>query len=97
MDRRTYNVISDRSQNFEILDKLVLTQLESFLDENYICEVFQTVFKKHHSTDAVILKVFNDYAYAYRSHSRIDTIDHLILISRLETYGNGLWKCLKMD
>ncbi len=59
-----YRPISKLPFLAKILEKSVLIQLESFLDDNDICEVFQSGFKKHHSTETVLLKVFNDICLA---------------------------------
>ncbi len=100
-----YRPISKLPFLAKILEKSVLIQLESFLDDNDICEVFQSGFKKHHSTETVLLKVFNDICLATDQGNMtalllldltaaFDTIDHHILISRLETWagisGNAL-------
>jgi len=57
-------LILDQSQNFHYWQKWwksVLTQLQSFVDSNEICEVFQSGFKKHQSTESASLRVFNWY------------------------------------
>ncbi len=41
--------------------KVVLYQLNNFLDENKICVIYQFSFrKKHLSTETALVKVFND-------------------------------------
>ncbi len=89
----------------KIMEKSVLTQLQSFVDANEICEVFQSGFKKHHSTESALLRVFNDIFLAtdlgnftilllLDLTAAFDTIDHQILVSHLETSvgicGNAL-------
>lgn len=79
----------------KILDKVVLCQLETFLNENKIYDIFQSGFKKFHSTETALVKVLNDIFLATDSgHSVVlilldlsaafDTIDHNVLLSRLE-------------
>ncbi|XP_028272710.1 uncharacterized protein LOC114443003, partial [Parambassis ranga] len=79
----------------KILEKVVFSQLNGFLDEQKIFEVFQSGFKTQHSTETALLKVFNDVLLATDSGhcvilvlldltAAFDTVDHDILLSRLK-------------
>ena len=79
----------------KILEKVVHAQLKSFLDEHNILEVFQSGFKALHSTESALVRVFNDILLATDSGDHVvlvlldltaafDTVDHDILISRLQ-------------
>ena len=79
----------------KILEKVVLSQLQSFLTVHAIHEVFQSGFKALHSTESALLKVFNDLLLTTDAgqsavlvlldlSAAFDTVDHTILLSRLE-------------
>lgn len=42
------------------MEKVVLSQLQSFLSDNSTNEVFQSGFKALHSTESAVLRVLND-------------------------------------
>ncbi len=81
----------------KVLEKIVLNQLQSFLSSNCIYEVFQSGFKSAHSTESALLRVLN---YIYLStdsgdyvvlilldlSAAFDTVDHTLLLSRLESW-----------
>lgn len=80
----------------KILEKIVYSQLMAFLDEYNILEVFQSGFKTLHSTESALLKVCNILLATDSGDCVIlvlldltasfHTVDHEILISRLERW-----------
>ncbi len=79
----------------KILEKTVLQQLQSFLDKNKVFELFQSGFKKYHSTETALLKVLNDVVISADSgdctalvlldlSAAFHIVDHAILLARLE-------------
>ncbi len=79
----------------KIWEKIVLQQLQGFLDDNMIFEIFQSGFKKNHSTETALLKVLNyilvtcdsgNYAVLVLLdlNTAFNMVDHKVLIARLE-------------
>ncbi len=72
-----------------------MTELYSFLERNGICEDFQSEFTLYHSTETTLIRVTNDLLLSSDRgcisllvlldlSAAFDTIDHNILLNRLE-------------
>jgi hypothetical protein len=81
----------------KLLEKLVLNQLQKHLDVNNLWPVFQSAYRCHHSTETALIRVLNDLLSSNDSNlvsvltlldlsAAFDTIDHEILLSRLESF-----------
>ena len=79
------------------LEKVVYSQILSFLNNNTLFELFQSGFRSNHSTETALLKVLNDIRMnSDVGHCTVlvlldlsaafDTIDHNILLDRLENW-----------
>ena len=93
---KNYRPVSNLPFISKILEKVVLSQLLSHLETNNLCNPFQSAYRAGHSTETVLLRVVNDILSALDddklsvlllldNSAAFDTIDHSVLLSRLET------------
>ena len=78
------------------VERLLCHQLVAFLDENYLLPKLQSAYRKHHSTKIAVLKAITDALLEVDRgevtllclldlSAAFDTVDHDILIDRLQT------------
>ena len=93
---KNYRPISNLSYMSKLVERMVSQQITAFLDEHCLLPKFQSGFRKHHSTETAILKVMSDILTATSKgnitllglldmSAAFDTVDHGILLHRLET------------
>ena len=95
-DLNNYRPVSNLCFIANILEKLVLSQVSSYLISHNLYNTCQSAYRPGHSTETALLKVVNDlfvslskgniYVLALLDFSSVfDTIDHSILVHHLHT------------
>ena len=91
-----YRPVSNLPFIGKLLGKVVLSQLHEYLSRNELYTKFQSAYRQFHSTETALLKVHNDILTSIDQKKDVilvlldlsaafDTIDHSILLNRLET------------
>ena len=93
---KNYRPVTNLTFVSKILEKVVFQQILSHIDFNSLHAVFQSAYKKYHSTETALLNVYTDlldgidsgkicYLNLLDLSAAFDTIDHDILLERLHT------------
>ena len=91
----SFRPISNLKFLSKAVEKVVASQVDTYIRDNNLYEVYQSAYKKYHSTETASVKVQNDILLALDNRSSVilllldlsaafDTVDHQILLSRLE-------------
>ncbi|KAK6177246.1 hypothetical protein SNE40_015382 [Patella caerulea] len=92
---KNYRPVSNCPFGGKLIEKCVAEDLDNYLTEFSLYSKFQSAYRKYHSTESALLKVHNDIMLALDGHSEVilvlldlsaafDTIDHCILLKRLQ-------------
>ena len=94
---KNYRPVSKLNVISKILERVVAVQLQTHLDEAGLMTAFQSAYRKHHSTESALLNIHKDILLNMAKGSvtvvilldlsdAFDTIDHTILLDRLNVY-----------
>ena len=93
---KNYRPVSNLNFVSKILERVIAAQLQTHLDEAGLMTAFQSAYRKHHSTESVLLNIHNDILNMAKGSvtaftlldlsATFETIDHTILLDRLNGY-----------
>ena len=102
---KNYRPVSNLSFLSKVLKKVVVNQLNTHINSSYTSNQYQSAYRKFHSTETALLKINSDILASIDA-SRVtaltllglsapfDTIDHTILLSRLDDWFGVTGKAL---
>ena len=94
---KSYRPVSNLPYVSKIVEKVVATRLTEHIKLHKLDDPHQSAYKQHHGTETALLRVKNDLLMAMDGQkvallllldlsAAFDTIDHDVLLHRLETY-----------
>ena len=94
---KNYRPVSNLSFLSKILEKVVASRLNSHINSSHISNHYQSAYRKLHSTETALLKIHNDILSSMDDgkvtaltlldlSAAFDTIDHTILLRRLDDW-----------
>ncbi len=92
---KNYRPVSNLTYISKLIERAVVAQLLEHLKDNNLMDIYQSAYRMFHSTETALLKVRNDILMEMDKRNTVmlvlldlsaafDTIDHNILIHRLE-------------
>ena len=100
-DLKNYRPVANLMFTFKVLERVVASQLKSYLHENGLFSDAQSAYRQYHSTETAMLRVINDLLLALDKGNEailvlldysaaFDTINHEVFFKRLQDrYGIG--------
>ena len=93
-DVRSFRPISNLTVLSKLIERVCYRQLMSYLNSNNFLPVLQSAYRRHHSTETVVLKLTNDFLSSMDNgdvtllasldlSSAFDLVDHSVLLERL--------------
>ena len=100
-----YQLVSNLRFLSKVLEKVLVNQLNSHINNSNTSNQYQSAYRKFHSTETPLLKIHNDILSSMDAgkitpltlldlSAAFDTIDHTILLSRLDYWFQVTGKAL---
>ena len=95
---KNYRPVSNLAFVSKLIEKVVASQLTTYLTNNNLTEVFQSAYRQNHSTETALLCVYNDVICAIGQQKAVllvlldlsaafDTVDYSCLLHTLQQLG----------
>ena len=92
---KNFRSVSNLSFISKLLEKIVQTRIQAFFDSNGLMPRMQSAYRRFHSTETAVTKVFNDLMVSADNiqmsalclldlTAAFDTVDHDLLLLQLE-------------
>ena len=102
---KNFRPVSNLAYLSKLIEMVVDSQVTKHMDDNNLHEIFQSAYKPLHSTETAMLRVKNDILCALDEGNAVllvcldlsaafDTVDHAILLERLEKCIGITGSCL---
>ena len=100
-----YRPISNLAYLSKLIEKVVAKQINDYTSANQLEETMQSAYRQYHSTETALIRIHNDILMALDNNESVlfvsldlsaafDTIDHNILLRRLENCFGITGNCL---
>ena len=96
---KNYRPVSSLPFMSKVVEKSIYSQLNEHIEQNHLHAKFQSAYRRNHSCETGLANIFNDIERCLNSGENVvlllldssaafDTVDHVILVRKLETeYG----------
>jgi len=95
-DLKNYRPVSNLSFVSKLVERVAVRQLTDYLESHHLMPLLQSAYRRHHSTETALLKVFSDVLTAADDKkvtllalldlsAAFDCVDHDILLSTLQS------------